>query len=108
MYWVRVESSFRNRTVVFFFFKAYSDNQFKRTNHAKFCMLPSLDRTLPESLISHKNNSPLALYTDFHNFQIFLISIVRLIKFNHKCIHNHLSPYIPKYKSRGKICFHKK
>ena len=29
--------------------------------------------------------------------------MVRLIKFNHKCMRCHLSPNIPKYKSRGKI-----
>ena len=31
------------------------------------------------------------------------ISIFWLIKFNHKYMHNHLGPYIPKYESRGKI-----
>ena len=33
--------------------------------------------------------------------------MVQLIKFNHKCMHNHLSPNIPKYNSRGKMHFHK-
>ena len=32
--------------------------------------------------------------------------MVQLIKFNHKCMHNHLSPNIPKYKSRGKMHIH--
>ena len=31
----------------------------------------------------------------------------RLIRFNHKCTHSHLSPNIPKYKSGGKIYFRK-
>ena len=31
------------------------------------------------------------------------------MKFNHKCMHNHLSPNIPiRYKGRGKMHFHKK
>ena len=36
------------------------------------------------------------------------ISIVLLIKYNHKCMHIHLSPNIPKFKRRGKIHFHEK
>ena len=61
--WIgRVESNFRNPTVKF---KANLDNPFKRTNYAKFCMLPSLDGTMPESVISQENNSPLTLYTEF-------------------------------------------
>ena len=35
-------------------------------------MLPSLDGTVPESVISQDNNSPLTLYIDFHNFLVFL------------------------------------
>ena len=63
--WIgRVESNFRNPTVKF---KANFDNPFNRTNYAKFCMLPSLDRTMPESVISQENNSPLTLYIEFHN-----------------------------------------
>ena len=69
-------------------------------------MLPSLDRTMLESVISQENNSPLTLYIEFHNFfSSSWISIVQLIKFNDKCMHNHLSPNIPKYKSRGKMHF---
>ena len=37
-----------------------------------FGMSPSLDGTLPESVIPQDNNSPLTLYIDFHNFQFFL------------------------------------
>ena len=48
------------------------DNPFKRTNYAKFCMSPSRDGTLPESVISQENNSPLTLYIKFHNFKLFL------------------------------------
>ena len=73
-----------------------------------FVYRPLLDGTLPESVIPQENNSPLNLYTDFNNFEFFVDIIVWLIKFNHKCMHNHLSPNIPKYKSRGKIYFHEK
>ena len=48
------------------------DNPFKRTYYAKFCMSPSLDGTMPESVISQENNSPLTLYIEFHNFSFFL------------------------------------
>ena len=48
------------------------DNPFKRTNYAKFCMLLSLDGTMPESVISQDNNSPLTLYIEFHNCYFFL------------------------------------
>ena len=48
------------------------DNPFKRSDYAKLCMLPSLDGTRPEYVISQEDNSPLTLYIDFHNFQIFL------------------------------------
>ena len=61
-----VESKFRNPTVKFW---ANLDNPFKRTNYAKFCMSPSLDGTLPESVIPRENNSPLTLYIAF----IFLL-----------------------------------
>ena len=67
-------------------------------------MSPSLDGTLPEYVISQEDNCPLTLYIDFHNW----ISIVLLIKFNHKCMHIHLRPNIPKYKRRGKMHFHEK
>ena len=82
-----VESNFRNPTVKFW---ANLDNPFKRTNYAKFCMSPSLDGTMPESVISQENNSPLTLYIKFHSFFSSWISIVQLIKFNYKCMHNHL------------------
>ena len=59
-----VESNFRNPTVKF---GANLDNSFKRTNYAKFCISPSLDGTMPESVISQENNSPLTLYIEFHN-----------------------------------------
>ena len=100
-----VESNFRNPIVKFW---ANLDNQFKRTKYAMFCMSPSLDGTMPESVISQENNSPLTLHIEFHNFCFSWISIVQLIKFNHKCMHNHLSPNIPKHKSRGKMHFHEK
>ena len=64
-----VESNFTNPTVKYW---ANLDNPFKRTNYAKFCMSPSLDGTLPESVISQENKSPLTLYIEFHNFFIFL------------------------------------
>ena len=72
-------------------------------------MLPSLDGTMPESVISEENNSPLTLYTAFYNFIFYWISIVQLIKFNHKCMHNHLSPntYLS-IKVFGKMHFHEK
>ena len=64
--------------------------------------------TLPESVRT-------TLYTDFvHNYILTFfpffggISIDQLIKSNHKCMHNHLSPNIPKHKSRGKMYFHEK
>ena len=63
------ESNFRNPTVKFW---ANLDNPFKRTNYAKLCMSPSLDGTLPESVISQENNSPLTLYIELHNFLSFL------------------------------------
>ena len=64
-----VENNFRNPTVKFW---ANLDDPFKRTNYAKFCMPPSLDGPLPESVISQENNSPLTLYIDSHNFKFFL------------------------------------
>ena len=53
-----VESNFTNPTVKFW---ANLDNPFKRSNYTKFCMSPSLDGTVPESVISQENNSPLTL-----------------------------------------------
>ena len=35
-------------------------------------MSPSLDGTLPESMIPEENYTPLTLYIDFHNFKYFL------------------------------------
>ena len=35
-------------------------------------MSPFLDGTLQEYVVSQENNSPLALYTDFHKFKFFL------------------------------------
>ena len=47
------------------------DNPLKRTNYAKFRISPSLDGTLPESVISQENNSPWTLYIDFHILEFF-------------------------------------
>ena len=41
---------------------------YKPNSNAKLCMLPSLDGTLPEYVISQEDNSPLTLYIDFHSF----------------------------------------
>ena len=61
-----VESNFRNPTVKCW---ANVDNPFKKTNYAKFCIKsPSLDSTLPESVISQENNSPLTLYIEYQDF----------------------------------------
>ena len=60
-----VESNFTNPTVKVW---ADLDNPFKRSDYAKLCMLPSMDGTLPEYVISLEDNSPLTLYIDFHNF----------------------------------------
>ena len=46
-------NNFRNPTVKFGSNFVY---QLKRTNYAKFCMSPSLDETLPESVIPQENN----------------------------------------------------
>ena len=100
--WIgREESNFTNPTVKFW---ANLDNPFKRTNHAKFCMSPSLDGTLPESVISQEYNSPLTLYIDFSQFIYLFFYDAKSPadqKINHKCIRNHRSPNIPKYKSRA-------
>ena len=64
-----VESNFTNPTAKVW---ADLDNPFKRSDYAKLHMSPSLDGTLPEYVISQEDNSPLTLYIDFHNFQIFL------------------------------------
>ena len=63
-----VESNFTNPSVKVW---ADLDNPFKRSDYAKLCMLPSLDGTLPEYVISQEDNSPLTLYIDFHNFSFF-------------------------------------
>ena len=64
---VKWVSNFRNPTVTV---KCWVnlDNPFKRTNFAKICMSPSPDGTMPESVISQENNSPLALYIEPPNF----------------------------------------
>ena len=36
-----------------------------------FVCRPPLDGTMPEYVISQENNSPLSLYTEFHNFYFF-------------------------------------
>ena len=90
-----VESNFSNPTVKFW---ANLDNPFKRSNYSKVCMSPSLDGTMPESVISQLNNSPLTLYIEFHNFYFFLDINSPVDQFNHKCMHIHLSPNVPKYK----------
>ena len=101
-----VESNFRNPSVKVW---ANLDNPFKRNYYAKLCMSPSLDGTLPEYVISQEDNSPLTLYRDFSNFFYFSwIPLVLLNKFNHKCMHIHLGPNIPKYKRRGKMHLHEK
>ena len=64
-----VESNFTNPTVKVW---ADLDNPFKRNDYAKLCMLPSLDGTVPEYVISQEDNSPLTLYIDFHKFRFFL------------------------------------
>ena len=86
-----VESNFRNPSVKVW---ADLDNPFKRGDYAKLCLSPSLDGTLPEYVISQEDNSPLTLYTYrfTHIFNFSWISIVLLIKFNHKCMHIHLRP----------------
>ena len=71
-------------------------------------MSPSLDGTMPESVISQENNSPLTLYIEFHNFYVFLDINSPVDQVHHKCMHNHLIPNIPKYKSRGQMHFHEK
>ena len=66
MDWVsRKLFSFTNPTVKV---GADLDNPFKRSDYSKLCMLPSLDGTLPEYVISQKDNSPLTLYIDFQFF----------------------------------------
>ena len=64
-----VDSNFRNPSVKVW---ADLDNPFKRSDYAKLCMSPSLDGTRPEYVRSQEDNSPLTLYINFHNFQIFL------------------------------------
>ena len=64
-----VESNFTNPTVNVW---TDLDNPFKRSDYAKLCMSPSLDGTQPEYVISQEDNSPLTLYIDFQNVQIFL------------------------------------
>ena len=64
-----VESNFTNPIVKVW---ADLDNPFKRSDYAKLCMLPSLDGTLPEYVISEKDNCPLTLYIDFHDFFLLL------------------------------------
>ena len=94
-----VESNFRNPTVKVW---ANLDYPLKRSNYAKCCMSPSLDGTLPEYVMPQENTSPLTLYIDFQILDFSWIPIIRLIKFNHKCMLNHLSPNIPRYKMEGR------
>ena len=85
-----VESNLRNPAVKFW---ANLDNPLRELFMQSFVCRP-LDGTMPESVISQENNSPLTLYIEFHDFfsSSSWISIVQLIKFNHKWMHNHLSP----------------
>ena len=101
-----VESNFTNPTVKVW---ADLDNPFKSSDYPKLCMLPSLDRTLPQYVISQEDNSPLTLYVEIFTILNFSwISIVLLIQFIHKlCMHIHLSPNIPMYKEEGKYIFMK-
>ena len=103
-----VASNLRIPTVKFW---ANFDNPFKITNYAKFCMSPSLDGTMPESVISHENNSPLTLYIEFHNKKI-KNSWISLVPSWSSSIINACTIILAltylKYKSRGKIHFHEK
>ena len=69
-----VESNFTNPTVKVW---VDLDNPFKRSDYAKLCVSPSLDGTLPESVISQEDNPPLTLYIDFHNSFIYFLDINR-------------------------------
>ena len=81
-----VESDFRNRIA-----KCWEnlDNPFKRTNYAKFCIAPSLGRTLPECDTMRKRLSIDFVQRFSKCFNFSCMSIVWLIKFNHKCMHNY-------------------
>ena len=68
--WIEwVENNFRNSIVIFCL--ADLENLNRRIDYEKSSMSPSVDRTMPESEISQKNNSPLDLYMKFHNFRFF-------------------------------------
>ena len=95
-----VERNFRNPTVKLW---ENLDNPFKRTNYAKFWTPSSLDGTLPESSMRQDNNSPLTLY--IYLKKNYWILIVRLIKFNHKCMHKHLGPRQLRIKLGGTYTF---
>ena len=66
--WVS-RKQFWNSTVNFL---ANLDNPFKRNNYAKFCMSPSLDRTLPESVISQEKQLSIDFVHRFSQLLIFL------------------------------------
>ena len=102
-----VESNFTNPTVKFW---ADLDNPFKTSDYAKLCMLPSLDGTLPEYVISQEDNSPLTLYIDFQHFQLFLDinSPFSSSSFINACTFISALTYLLIYKRRGKIHFHEK
>ena len=59
--------------------------------------MPSLDRTMPKSIILQKNNSSLNLHICY-NVMIFFhwYLIVQLIRFTNKCMPTYQSPYILK------------
>ena len=87
------------------------DILFKKTNYAKFCMSPSLDETIPESVISREKQ----LSIDFvHRISIFYIFFLGYINspVDSSSIINActiiLALTYPKYKSRGKMHFHEK
>ena len=79
-----VESKFRNPTVKFW---ANFDNPFKRTNCAKFCMSPSLERNYARICDITRGQLAIDFVHRISRFFFFLswISIVQLIKFKHKC-----------------------
>ena len=66
-----VEANFRNPTVIFFL-QIWIIRLRELIKMQKKIMSPSLDGTMPESVISQENNSPLTLYIEFHNFNFFL------------------------------------
>ena len=74
-----------------------------------FCMSPSLDGAMPESVISQGNNSPLTLYIEFHHFYFFLdINSPADDQVQSACTIILYSPNTHRDKSRGKMHFHEK